>query len=183
MTRAAPEVVRDPRPGTLKATGQPLDIALAGPGYFEVATAEGPAYTRRGDFHLDARGRLMSAQGHAVIGEGGEIELPGADVTVDRTGAVRRDDRLLARLRIVRFEDAAHLVSLGEGLFAAGPGARAVPDAQADVRQGFIENANVDSTHEMVQLMQAMRHFESMHRVAQGYDDMLGMAIRRLGDL
>jgi flagellar basal-body rod protein FlgF len=53
---------------------------------------------------------------------------------------------------------------------------------QVQVRQGFLENANVNSMQEMVQLIQTMRHFESMQKVALGYDDMVGAAIRRLGD-
>jgi len=83
----------------------------------------------------------------------------------------------------VRFQDPARLERLGAGLVAAGAGMTLVADGQARVQQGALENANVSSMQEMVQLMETMRHFESIQRVAQGYDEMLGTAIRRLGDL
>lgn len=71
---------------------------------------------------------------------------------------------------------------MGDGLMAAGPGMKLVADDEVQVRQGFLENSNVSSTYEMTTLVHAMRHFESMQRVAQGYDDMLGTAIRKLGE-
>src|SRR4051812_17860177 len=64
---AQPAIHTDSRPGTLKTTGQGLDFALAGPGWFEVRTPQGAAYTRNGSFRLDAAGRLVTQQGHAVM--------------------------------------------------------------------------------------------------------------------
>jgi len=58
-----------------------------------------------------------------------------------------------------------------------------VAEDEVRVRQGFLENSNVSSTYEMTSMIQAMRHFESMYKVAQGYDDMVGTAIRKLGDV
>ena len=81
-------VKTDLRPGTLKATGQRLDVALARPGFFEVATDTGPAYTRQGDWHLDARGRLVTAAGDPVMGLGGEIVLEHPDPRIDANGRV-----------------------------------------------------------------------------------------------
>jgi flagellar basal-body rod protein FlgG len=60
---------------------------------------------------------------------------------------------------------------------------KTVPDTQLRIRQGFLENSNVDSSQEMTQLVQTMRHFETMQKVVQGYDDMMGAAIRKLGDM
>ena len=72
--------------------------------------------------------------------------------------------------------------ALGGGLFAAEGAVRELPAAQVAVRQGFLENANVDTSHEMVSLTTSVRHFEALLRVAQGRDEMLGTAIRKLGD-
>lgn len=176
----------DSRVGTLKFTGQPLDVALAGTGYFEVVTDNGPAYTRQGNFRVDAAGRLVTAQGYPVMGQGGEIVLPLSSPVITATGAVLsaegRDEAPLAQLKIVDFEDGAALDRLGEGLLAAGGGMKLLRREEAQVRQGYLENSNVVSTQEMTGLIQAMRHFESMHKVAQGYDEMLGTAIRKLGE-
>ena len=176
------ELVNDSRPGTLRPTGNALDLALDGPGYFEIATAEGPAYTRQGNFQVDARGRLVTAQGDPVMGKGGEIFLNGGQPQIDAAGNVTTTGGAQAQLKIVRFDDAAHMARLGNGLLGASGVAGVMDDADVKLRQSYLENANVSSMQEMVQLMQTMRHFESMQRVVQGYDDMLGTAIRKLGD-
>jgi len=186
---AAPvEFTSDARAGTLKSTGQNLDVALAGKGFFEVATESGPAYTRHGNFRIDARGRLVTAQGHPVMGTAGEIILNLANPVIGPNGAITSatggaDAVPLAQLKVVEFDDNAKLQHMGEGLHAAGPGMKFVAEEEVRVRQGFLENSNVSSTYEMTSMIQAMRHFESMYKVAQGYDDMVGTAIRKLGDV
>jgi flagellar basal-body rod protein FlgF len=175
------QVLRDMRGGTLKSTNQALDVALAGAGFFEVLTDTGPAYTRQGQFQVDARGRLVTLQGHPVMGTGGEIVLSGAQPSIDANGVVSENGRAVGQLKVVDFDDARSLQRLDGGLFAAGASARLLSGADVQTRQGFVENANVNTMHEMVQLIQTMRHFESTHRVVPGYDDMLGSAIRKLG--
>jgi flagellar basal-body rod protein FlgF len=177
----------DVRPGTLKATGQSLDVALASKGYFEVITENGPAYTRQGSFRLDARGRLITAQGYAVMGVAGEVSLNLANPLIAANGAITSgagspDAMPLGQLKVVEFDPTAELERLGDGLFAAGAGMKLVSEQDVSVRQGFLENSNVSSTYEMTTLVQAMRHFESMQKIAQGYDEMLGTAIRKLGE-
>ncbi|HSV47314.1 MAG TPA: flagellar hook-basal body protein [Ramlibacter sp.] len=185
-TAGAVTVSSDMRVGSLKATGQKLDVALAGKGYFEVMTDAGPAYTRQGNFRIDAQGRLVTQQGHPVLGHGGEILLQLADPIISAAGEISSAgggaQRVLARLKVVTFADASHLQNLGKGLHAAGPGAQLAKDDEVQVRQGFLENSNVNSSQEMTSLVQTMRHFESMQKIAQGYDEMLGTAIRKLTD-
>jgi flagellar basal-body rod protein FlgF len=177
------EVSRDMRSGTLKPTGQPLDLALTGPGYFELATDRGAIYTRNGRFHLDSRGRVVNADGHALVGKGGEITLTGSDVTIDEAGKVRQSGRLVDQVQVVDFAPGSTVVPRGGGAFEIAGTPRALDESALRVRQGHLENSNVDPAHEMVNLMQTMRHFESMQRVAQVYDDMLGAAIRKLGEV
>jgi flagellar basal-body rod protein FlgF len=175
-------LARDMRAGTLKPTARPLDLALVGSGYFEVATEHGPAYTRRGEFQIDARGRLTTAEGHALLGLGGEITLTNGTPTIDASGKVFDGERQVAQLRLVD-PGQTPLRALGGGLFAADGAVRELPAGQTAVRQGFIENANVDNAQEMVSLTTSVRHFEALLRVAQGRDEMLGTAIRKLGDV
>jgi len=178
----------DDRPGTLKATGQRLDVALSAPGYFEVATESGPAYTRQGQWRLDAQGRLVTALGHPVIGQAGEIVLRHAEPFIDESGQVFDGTpegpgvEPLARLKVVRFDDPGTLQRIGDGLLLSAQAPAPVDAAEIEVRQGFLENANVNSIQEMVHLIQSMRHFESMQRAAASYDEMLGGAIRKLGE-
>ncbi|MNY66168.1 flagellar basal body rod protein FlgF [compost metagenome] len=84
---------------------------------------------------------------------------------------------------MVRFDTPAELQRMGDGLLVTEQQASQVPDAELHVQQGFLENSNVSSMQEMAQLIQSMRHFESMQRVALGYDEMVGNAVRKLGEL
>jgi len=179
------QVMTDTRAGTLKATGQPLDLALAGDGYFEVATADGVAYTRLGSFRLDAQGRLVNIAGQSVMGKGGEIRLSGLNPSVDSAGRITESGRVVDQIRVVGFARPAALVRLGQGLFGdsslAGEGV-VMADAEIRLHQGFIENGNVNALQEMIELTRTVRHFESMHKLAQGYDEMIGMALRKMGE-
>jgi flagellar basal-body rod protein FlgG len=180
----------DERAGTLKPTGQPLDVALAGEGFFEVLTPAGAAYTRHGSFHLDARGLLVTHDGHAVMGTAGEIRLTGTAPFIDTQGRIfehgpmARDGQPaapVAQLKAMRFEGEAGLQRVAGGLLAPGATATAVAATPA-MRQGQLENSNADAMHEMVELVRTMRHAESLQRAVIGYDDMLGHAIRKLGE-
>ncbi|PCE23722.1 flagellar hook-basal body protein [Paraburkholderia acidicola] len=188
------QVRHDMRPGTIKMTGEPLDLALTGDGFFEVSTPSGPAYTRQGNFRLDGQGHLVTAQGYPVMGKGGDIYLTTQTPSIDTQGAITEPDTMagpnapprgtpVAQLRIVQFEHPEKLSSLGNGLMSGNDRATAVAEGSVQIRQGALENANVDSMQEMMELMRTMRHFESMQKIAQGYDEMLGLSLQKLGDL
>ncbi|NML42915.1 flagellar hook-basal body protein [Ramlibacter sp. G-1-2-2] len=188
---AATAVHLDLRQGTMQTTGQSLDLALSGPAWFEVATAQGNAYTRMGNFRRDAQGRLVTAQGQPVLGTSGEITLPDGIPVIDVQGRIfesvagagqaRLRGEPVAQLRLVAFEDGAVSHRLGDGLVAFD-GSPRLADGETEVRQGYLENSNVRSADEMVQLLQTLRHFESMQKVALAYDEMLSNALRKLAD-
>jgi flagellar basal-body rod protein FlgG len=175
---SATTTVVDHRAGSLRYTGSALDVALEGPGFFELQGDQGPVYTRLGSFRLDASGRLMSASGLAVSGN---ITLTGSQPRIDQQGRIFEDDKPVGQLRVVSFERPRELQKMGNGLFLAGDaGTGSVSDSH--VRQGFLENSNVVSTNEMVNVIETMRHFEANQKLIQGYDDMLDRAITRLGE-
>ncbi len=171
----------DLRHGTIKTTDAPLDVALMGNGYFEIETDQGPAYTRGGQFHVDARGTLVTAQGQPVAGRSGQISLAPGPVTVDATGQVIQNARTVGQLKVMDLGDAGALQHTADGLYTVSSPARPLADADIQVRQGALENSNVDHMTEMVQMVQVMRHFEAMTHVVQSYDDMVGTAITKLG--
>lgn len=190
--QASMRVLLDTRPGTLKVTGEPLDVALTSDGFFEVETANGMAYTRQGNFSVDSRGRLVTAQGDPVMGRGGEIHLNTTTPVIDRQGNVTEPASSgasagasrspVAQLKVVTFDDPQSLTKVGDGLYAAGTGLKVIADG-TEVRQGALENSNVNAMREMMQLMQTTRHFESMQKIVQNYDGLLDTAIHKLGDL
>ncbi|WP_440534006.1 flagellar hook-basal body protein [Variovorax sp. YR566] len=183
-------VQTDMRPGTFKSTGQSLDVALAVPGFFEISTEAGLAYTRQGSWQLDPRGRLVTAQGHPVMGRGGEIVLTRPNPVIDASGQVFEskpgggaEATPVAQLKVVQFESTQDLRRMGDSMVSTDQVPTQLPDADVQLKQGFLENSNVSSMREMAQLIQSMRHFESMQRVALGYDEMIGGAVRKLGEL
>lgn len=199
---ARTRVLSNPRPGTLRVTNQAFDLALAGPGYFEVQTEAGPAYTRMGNFRLDATGRLVTAGGQPLMGNGGPIRLAGPGARIDGAGRVfqgdqigqgvatgpagsgRRDgERLVDQIRVMQFDRPADLQRLGHGLLGATAAAgmpRPVPATDLALRQGMLENSDVDNAQEMIELTRATRHFETVQRSLQLYDELLGATLRKI---
>jgi flagellar basal-body rod protein FlgF len=174
--------IHDFRPGTLRSTGNPLDLAIEGDGFFEIQTEAGTRYTRQGNFRLDALGRLVTEPGFTVMGEAGEIVLTSAQASIDRQGRISEGDRPAGVVRVVRFTDPRALAHVGGGLYAATEGSAQRQDGYAHVRQGFLEGSNVNSTQEMVKMIETVRHFEAGQKVIQAYDDMLARAFAKLGD-
>ena len=175
-----PRVAYDSQPGTLRSTGEPLHLALEGAGFFAVESPEGLRVTRRGDLRVSADGFLTSATGDLLLGANGPIHVGAAVPAIDSTGTVRVANQILDQLRLVLVEHPEQLRYLGNGTFDA-PANEIVDGATATVRQGYLETSNVAPVGEMVQLMEAVRHFEAGQRLARGYDEMLGNAISELG--
>lgn len=167
--------------GALRATGQPLDLAIASNGFFCVRGDEGVYYTRGGRFTRDADGRVVDGRGLALqTADGQDLVLAGARVEITDDGTVLENDVPIARVGV--FEDAADVgpERLGGAYFAAPDGAmRDV--ASPSVRQGMIEGSNVDLSTEMVSVMAAMRQAEIGARVVQAYDSLIGQTISTLG--
>jgi len=179
---APPQVLLDMSAGTLRSTGSPLDIAIDGEGFFELATPSGPLYTRRGALRIDAGGRLVGAQDLPVMGGSGEIVLSGEPFAIGANGDIVQGGATVARLRVVRFQQPGLLEPTGTGSYRQGG---AVPDETAApirLRTGFEENSNVDSAREMVAITESVRHFEAMQKIIQGYDEILEKSIRKLGE-
>ncbi len=160
-------------PGDLVTTGRPLDLALAGDGFFEVLTERGIRYTRNGSFSIDGQGRLVTSAGHPVLGEGKTprplVLGPGA-VTVSASGDVSVDDNLAGRLRIVSFRKPEALQKLGGGLFDAGE-AEAEPPRNLRLEQGVLESSNLRPGEAMADLIKMMRGFEMMARAIRSLQE------------
>lgn len=180
-------VLRDFSEGPLQPTGRPFDLAIKGDGFFSVETAEGePLYTRDGRFLADAEGRLVTAQGYAVLGDGGgEIVLPpnAASVTITAEGGVEVDGAQVGRIGVVRFESRAVLEKTGDGLFRATDGASPDTAENVEVRQGFLESSNVQPIVEITRMIEITRAYEAAARMIQAQEDLTGDAIDTLGSV
>jgi len=172
----------DMHPGALQSTANPLDLAIEGGGFFEIKTADGVAYTRAGAFRLDRQGQLVNEAGNPVMGTGGPITLSTPIPVIDKLGRVFEKGAQVAQIKVVSFSNINQLSHIGQGLYnGAKANAIQVQDAN-NVRQGFIEASNVSSMHEMVRMIETLRHFESMQKVVQGWDGVQDTVMRKLGE-
>ena len=173
-------VAIDLTPGPLQQTEEPLHVALDGPGYFVVTNDTGDALTRAGDWRLDAEGYLVTRSGAFVQGVQGPVRLSGPP-SIELDGSISVDGIFVDRLRVISPSDSMSLEALSDGLFRLMPGAEVEVLPSSRVRQGFLELSNTSPVNEMVQLMDTLRRFELMQRVARGHDAMLEKAISELG--
>jgi flagellar basal-body rod protein FlgG len=163
--------------GPLKSTGNQLDLALAGDGWFAVRTQGGTRYTRDGSFSLDADGTLVTKDGNAVLGQDGPIRLArDAAVGIQDDGSVTQDGRIVGRLQVVALRQDS-LATEGGNLVDGTVGG--TPDAR--VRQGYLEGSTVNVVSEMVELIRVMRSFESNQKAVQAQDETLQQALTRVG--
>lgn len=182
-TTAPMQTMIDPSAGALRHTGNAQDVAIEGPAFFEVSTPTGPAYTKAGSLRIDVQGRLVNLQDLPVMGVGGEIRLNNAPFYIAASGDVTQEGRVSGRLKLVQFDHAENLTPRGNGIYLAGS-AQETHDAKtpATLRTGFLEESNVSTPQEMVRLSETVRHFESLQRLVQGYDETLEKTIRKLGE-
>jgi flagellar basal-body rod protein FlgF len=155
--------------GNLVSTGNPLDLAVAGTGFFEVKTDAGTVYTRNGGFHLTPTGQLVTGQGDAVLGEQGPIILPNGAVAVSGDGTVSVDGNVVATIRLAEFSPDTNLRAEGNALYSAPLGS-ALPPAASTIRQGMIEDSNVSPVEGVVQLISIQRNAEMMQRALTLFD-------------
>lgn len=164
--------VRDTSEGALQATGNPLDLAINGDGYFAVETPAGEQYTRNGRFRLDGDGRLVTEHGYAVTAQGGGPIFLGTtdtDVTISADGVISSRNGEIARLRIVRFEDEQSLQLIGGGMMIADTPAEDTTAAQ--LVQGMLEGSNVAGVEEMTRLIDVHRSYERAEKLIQREDE------------
>jgi flagellar basal-body rod protein FlgF/flagellar basal-body rod protein FlgG len=154
----------DTSQGALVPTGNDLDIAMEGPGYFSVQTALGPVYTRGGNFRVSPQGQLTTAAGDAVLGDNGPITIVGTPVSISPDGTISSNGAISGRLKVVEFPSNVAVQSAG-GTYYTAPKGSAVPAASSQVRQGMLESSNVNPITSVVELITAQRDVEQMRRV------------------
>ncbi len=174
---------RDITDGDIASTGNTLDVAIAGAGYFVVQTPAGERYTRNGRFQLDQTGRVVTQEGHAVLTDGGPIVLGQRDVTVNiaRDGTISSETGQLGKLRIVTFANEMRLRQSGDTLFRADDAPRAVE--RPVVIQGAIEGSNVKPIVEITNMIEVQRSYESLARFIDREDERIKAMMREMTSL
>lgn len=178
------DVALDLTQGDLQETGNELDLAITGPGFFAVQTETGVYYTRDGTFYRDALGRLTRADGGLLLGENGPITVGEGLILVDADGTVSVGGQVAGRIQLVDFDPQERLLSLGNNyLIAENPGAQPHPADQAAINQGFLERSNVDAARASVEMLAAMRSYEACLKMIQLQDQTLATAVSEVGQV
>ncbi len=152
--------------GPVRRTGNPMDVAINGEGYFRVQTDRGERYTRAGNLTVDAQGRLVTPEGWPVLGQGGPIQVDGSNIRFGAEGQVYDGENLVDTLDVVAFPPGVRLVHDERNLLMpADPGAFPMPAQNYTVEQGALEGANFSAVQEMTSMIETMRIFEACQKV------------------
>jgi flagellar basal-body rod protein FlgF len=169
---------RDFSTGSLERTGNPLDVALEGDGFFAVQTPQGPAYTRDGRFSMNAQGEMVTRSGHTVLGPI-QLNAEGGEVTIANDGQVMQDGAAVGTLNVVSFAHPGALEKLGDNLWKATD-EPAQPASDLRVKQGFVESSNVNAVVEITQMIEISRTYQSVSRMIDQSDELRAASIDKL---
>lgn len=167
--------------GAMVQTGNALDAAINGDGFFAVQTPGGDRWTKAGSFQLDRTGTLVDLNGNPVLGDRGPIQFgpDESNITIGQDGSISSSAGPKGKLRIVEFDNPQALAHDGANLFSGGA---PHPAEGSSVMQGFIEKSNVSGVAEMAEMIRVQRAYETAASMASRQDDMRRSAIQRLGD-
>lgn len=168
--------------GLLHSTGNPLDVALDGKGFFAVNGPSGPLYTRNGSFRLSSDGRLTTQDGLAVRGDrGGAIMLDGTrNIQISSNGTVTQDGNVIGQLELSDFTSTEGLVKQGANYFKISDPNLKPGSASATLAQGQLESSNTGSAEAAVRLVTVLRQFEMLQKAVTLGADMSKRAVEEV---
>jgi flagellar basal-body rod protein FlgF len=170
--------------GAMRTTDEPLDLAIAGPGFFAIQTADGVQYTRDGHFGRDVQNQLVTAQGLPVLDANDQpIILDTDHVRVKPTGELLVADQVVAQLQVVDL-DPVTAIRAGANRFQVGPGTTATPltlGSDVSVTQGTLEEANVNAARTASDVLSVSRAFEASQHIFTTINDTLEKAVEQIG--
>lgn len=183
---------RDATPGTFTSTGNPLDLAIQGKGYFQVQTPQGVQYTRNGAFRLDSQGQLVTEQGQPVLSDGGQpLTFPddAYDITIGADGFITAQSGTgttraqLGKLGVVSFANDDQMQPTGAGLLTTTQTPIPPDTGAGTIIQGSLEGSNVNPIAEITDLIQIQRAYEQATNIISNENSRLDNAINTLSQI
>lgn len=178
-----PATTVDYSQGVMQKTGNVLDLAIHGDGFFAVQTKAGVSYTRDGRVTLNKDGELITQAGDYVLGRGERITINGNNIQISEEGVISVDGDEVDALKIVSFREPSALVKRGLGFLNPDNLAGAKEEENARVQSGYLELSNVESIREMVEMINIQRTFESYQKVILTISEQDKMSTNRIGKL
>jgi len=154
--------------GALEHTGNDLDLAIEGPGFFVVQTAAGRRLTRNGGFHV-AHNQLVTSDGNPVMGENGVVQIVDGPVAIAPDGTVSVNGAVAGKLKLVEIKPGTPLESAGQTYYTA-PQSAETADTHSSIRQGMLESSNVNAVSATVELITIQRQYDLMRRALSIFD-------------
>ena len=169
---------RDLSEGNFEETGNPLDLAIHGEGYFTVETPQGNRYTRNGHFQLNSDGIVVNTDGYPVLTDGGDkIQTNATDtrIEISRTGQIYTDAGQIGKIGVVEFANPQNLAKVSNTLLSA-KNETAQPVETPDVLQGKLESSNVEPIIEMTRMIDIQRSYENAKKLVEKEDERIRKA-------
>jgi len=176
---------RDLREGEFTRTGRPLDIAIAGDGYFSIETPDGVRYTRNGSFRLDPDGNVVTIANQALLDEDGRkiaVDLTYKEVSVAPDGTVTTAPGQTQKIKVVTFENQQILKPVGNGLYDSEE-FRPIDAPDVQIMQRTLEKSNVKPILEMTSMIDIMRAYQSAQQLLDSQHDLQMKAIEEMPTL
>ncbi|NWH08235.1 MAG: flagellar basal-body rod protein FlgF [Alphaproteobacteria bacterium] len=176
--------LRDMSDGQMLKTGNPLDLGIAGDGFFQVQTPDGIRYTRNGAFTLDDTGRIVTSDGYPLLDDGGGeivVDPTEGDLAVAKDGTLSNETGIIGRIGLVTFDPTVELKKTGSSLFEAD--ASPLPADDASILQGTIERSNVEAVVEMTEMIEVMRAYQHSTDLIGTSEEMTRRAVQKLGEV
>lgn len=169
--------------GQLMETSNPLDFGIMGEGFFAVDMNGTEVYTRDGAFALNKDGILVTKEGYPVLGESGEIiHIGDREVALDSNGNLIAGKDVIDRFKLIDFSNKNHLRKMGDNIYTIAPNTNPQPiEFNGIVSQGYLEGSNVNTIREMVEMITALRAYESSQKVISSLDETLNKVINEVG--
>lgn len=175
------ELLIDHSQGSLKPTGNKLDLGIHGKGFFTMGTSKGEnRFTRNGHFLLNSDMEVVNDVGWKLKGSGGAVTLPKGtkDITVESDGSVLADGVKIGSVKITYFKNEKDLKEVGNSSFESESGSNGEDSTDFNIQQGFLENSNVEIIGEMVALIANSQSSQGNNTITKRIDDSLDKLIR-----
>lgn len=169
--------------GTLQTTGNILDLAIEGDGFFTIQTNKGIAYTRDGSFILNKNKELVTGQGDHVLGDAGKIVIDGTSVKINYEGMIYVDEIPVGKIKVTAFDNPQLLTRSEDGRYTDHAGALPKKATNYKINSGYLEMSNVNAVREMTDMINLQRTFETYQKIILTLQDMDKISTTRIGKL
>lgn len=179
-----PGTIRDLSEGSIEQTGNTLDVAINGNGYFAVQTPRGERYTRNGHFSLNAEGQIVTEAGDPLLGDGGPLTIAQEDgnVTIGADGVVSGDQGQIGKFQVVRFNNERQMRKEGDTYLSTTEVATPA-DGGFTLKQGMLEKANIEPVTQMTDMINVMRSYEAVSNLINAQQSMKRNAVSKLASI